>query len=289
MNLLRGKRRVLLAALLLAGTGTGHGIVIYNYSPAEHNRFSGGYSGSPVTNGNFSLRTYDFSGVGWQTDTDNKSVAMISPLHYVAAWHYRPAGTLTFFNRSGVLKTFGVETNFRIGITDLAIGRLTTAITPADEIAHYPILGTNVAGFLGQTIFVYGKNGSTISVGSNEIDAIGFVGSGINTVSYLYDYDITNGFNPGETIAAGGDSGNPDFTPYNGQLTIVGGKSFIYSDPPNPNGTGGAMLPYYYKEVDELLIADGYRLEIVPEPGSIVLTAGAAAFAFIRRRRQRKA
>jgi hypothetical protein len=83
-------------------------------------------------------------------------------------------------------------------------------------------------------------------------------------------------------MGEGGDSGSPDFIAVDGGLRVVGGKSFIGS---NPNLTGGAFLPYYYQQVDSVLALDGYHLTVVPEPGAGWLAlVGASGLLFARRR-----
>ena len=246
------------------------------YHNATYDRFSSGYSANPVVNPSFFAAAYDFSGVGWNPSTNQQNVALISPRHFVAANHFRPTGTLTFMNRDSVLKSYTVSSVTRIGETDLAIGRLTSAILPADEIAYYPVVSVVESDYLGQWIWPYGKYSgeysSTIGVGSNVLASIYFEPY-INTESYIYYYGQGGSYYPGEAMGQGGDSGSPDFIAVDGQLRVVGGKSFINTD---LSLTGGTFLPYYYQQVDNVLALDGYHLTVVPEPGAsgLVLVGG---------------
>lgn len=262
----------------------GLGIAYHN---ATYDRFSSGYSANPVANPSFFAAAYDFSGVGWDPSDDRRNVALISPQHFVTSWHFYPTSSLAFMNRDGAVITNTVSSITRIGATDLAIGRLSTAFSPADEIAWYPVVSIDVSDYLDQWIWPYGKHSSTISVGSNKVAEIYFESHpDINTESYIYYFGQGGSYYPGEAIAEGGDSGSPDLIAVDGQLRVVGTKSFVSFD---PNLTGGAFLPHYYQQVDGVLALDGYHLTVVPEPGAGGLAlAGAGLLGITRRRRHQE-
>jgi hypothetical protein len=271
------------AGMAFAALGTPAWGLAIAYHDTTYDRFSSGYSANPVVNPGFFAAAYDFSGVGWDPSDDRRNVAMISPLHFVTSWHFYPTGSLAFMNRDGVVITNTVSGITRIGTTDLAIGRLTAAISPADEIAYYPVVSVSESDYLNQWIWPYGKYFSTIGVGSNRVAEIYFESHpDINTQSYIYYYGQGGSYYPGEAMAEGGDSGSPDFIAVDGELRVVGGKSFIAN---NPNLTGGTFLPYYYQQVDSVLAADGYHLMVVPEPGAgWLMLAGTGGLLFTRRR-----
>src|SRR3972149_11780991 len=80
-------------------------IVIHNYSPEFHDRFSSGYPTAPVpnTDPDFIGYGYDWSGVAWNANNSNQSFAMLGPRHFLYASHYSAGSTLNFFSSDGQL------------------------------------------------------------------------------------------------------------------------------------------------------------------------------------------
>lgn len=138
-----------LVLVLLCDVATVEALVVREYDPLRHERFSSGFPLAPVRNDSFFLSDLDFSGVGWVRDASFKvNLTMISPQHFVGAAHtrFRPGLTVDFLSRLGELKSYTVSAVHTIpkadagGNTDLFIGTLSAPIPVADEIGFYPLL-----------------------------------------------------------------------------------------------------------------------------------------------------
>jgi hypothetical protein len=131
--------RVFLVILLVAGPAsslqyTNGG----SYSAARHDRFvAGTFPSAPTPDPTFLLADHaaDLTGVGWQTFAPGIKGTLISPQHFVNADHYKVAGTISFLDSSGNLRTYGVEANEAVW-GDLAVGTLVAPIPPERWIAH---------------------------------------------------------------------------------------------------------------------------------------------------------
>ena len=115
---------------------------IRDYEASRHDRFTTGYPDAPVVNTNWLGVAYDFSGVGWDDSRPVRSITLISPQHFVGAWHSRVAvgGSVSFLNRLGERLSVEVAARFNITngmgeVTDLYVGELARAIEPCDHIA----------------------------------------------------------------------------------------------------------------------------------------------------------
>jgi len=139
-------RRFFLIATITVALGTaGEASTIDGYLPVRHDRFSSGdYSVSPVENPDFFLKDFDFSGIGRSGLELAQPLTMISPIHFLAAKHFTPTGTVTFVNQDNQIKTYTIDSttpvvdpSFTGTTTDLLVGTLTSAIPAADKIAFY--------------------------------------------------------------------------------------------------------------------------------------------------------
>ena len=196
---------VSLADLYLQGVGGDHEL------PSTNNRF---YTGTGAA---FIGQGYDWSGVG--ENQAGQWATMISPSYFISANHYHPGpgDTLTFHlnnDPNGPTYTTGIASGILIpGTVDLYLGKLTSPIPAADDIATYPIwVLPNLAAYTGQNMFVYGTPNK---VGQNVI-------SYASLSQVYYAYSATGGDGPNEAYLMSGDSGAPSFGFANGQLAVVG-------------------------------------------------------------------
>ena len=300
-------RKLFLAAMccvvaIAAVSQPSSALVVNGYSSDRHDRFSSGYPASPVVNPNFLASSYDLSGIGWSTTSSQKSVAMISPQHFVASAHYKPDNSLGFLNRDGVLKEYtltGVaysSTTVKLGPTtytsDLVLGTLASPIPDADKISYYPVpMAPTLDWYLGKELLVYG---STARMGRNTIDSFGIVWVPPNnnhTQCMAYDYDAVNGFSPDEAGASTGDSGSPAFMAWEGQLGVLGTHFAVGVPSGGVWNTYDSFIPAYVSQLNDAMSPTGYSVTtiLVPEPGTLLLLCAGSLIAVLRRRRRRTA
>jgi hypothetical protein len=223
---------------------------------------------------------------------------MISPLHFLAATHYRPnsSDSITFQNQSGNLVNIGVAgvqtmKNNNNSASDLTLGTLDRAINAADEINFFAVadLATE-ALYTGREIFVYGR---TPKVGKGTIGAFqDFAsdpvtsGSGLNpSRTYQFSYSTIAG-NGDDAYFEIGDSGSPSFTIIGSRLAVTGTHSALVS-------VTGAYVNYdtfapdYIDEMNTAMAPDGFQVNAVPEPAAYALLLGFIALggAIFQRRR----
>ena len=265
---------------------------VFNYSAATNERFSSGFPSSPVVNSSFFLSGYDLSGIGWTSG--NFGITLISPRHFLTAAHVSAGTTVNFFSLGGTVESYAVESTYTIlhsgsVSTDLLVGRLTTAISPADQVNYYStLLLDSVNDYLGLTVAAFG---SGQRAGVNTIDTAGTVDmlpfgtpdSTADNVVFFTDYDSVTGQTQGVT----GDSGSPSFVAIGGSLALIGTHSAIVDA--SPDQTIDVLVPAYFSQVNTRLALDGYSFGAfvaIPEPATWVTMGGviALATACIRRR-----
>lgn len=277
-------------ACLLLFSPAANALIINGENAEDNYRFASGYPGSPIlnTSPNFVAAGYDLSGVGWGNNQD-QSFVMISDQYFLFATHYPPSTTMSFYSpaTSGVV-SYAIDTGYSFALeypypapgnhlkSDLSIGRLTTAINPADQIAFYPVLDLPTAGdYIGRDLLVYGW---TAAVGTGEIDGVGAVNlywdantpgdasdDVLNTPENFDELDdtivmaFTQGAGAGEALVQGGDSGSPSFVIWNGSLALVGLHSAVEG-----STSYDTFLPAYL----DSLISAGVPVTTVPEPAT---------------------
>lgn len=230
------------------------------YSSERHDRFVyGTFPSDPVPNPTFFLAEYEnqLAGVGWQTNIVSKKAALISPQHFLNANHYKLSGAITFCNQDGELKTYQIESNTFID-DDVAIGRLSAPIPAEDKIPFFSLLSTDpdkheytdviyVGRAPGNNNFAAGRTGiggiTTESHGRNEYYALNTI-----YVPEEYTIDCVKGVD--------GDSGSPTFIIREGKLLLTGHHHMATID---------YFFPQYKDEVNAILAADGYALDIIDE------------------------
>jgi hypothetical protein len=194
------------AEMYLQGIGTDHEL------SSTHDRF---YSGADKA---FIGQGYDWSGIG--RNQAGQWAVMISPSYFVSAYHAHPdpGDTLTFHsdNNAGgpAYVTTGIIEGILIpGTSDLYLGKLTTPIPAADNIATYPLWTlSSTSAYVGKDLFVYGTYNK---VGRNSVYYV-------SPTQVYYTYNATGGDGPDEAYLESGDSGGPSFGYANGQLALLG-------------------------------------------------------------------
>lgn len=291
------KRSLMAVGLALCGGASALGLDVINYSNTIHDRFvPGSYPSSPTNNPDFWFASLNWSGVGWNTNDPRKSVAMISPTHFVAAAHFGLGGgdSLSFLGTNGQRMTFSVSSTVNMlqdpvtgSNSDLYIGELTAAIPAASNIMSYALMSlpsTNSYVNLPLLVYGYAPQGGVganpavgIKVGTNVLGGFdSFLG---NTV-FWYDQDPVTG----EAYGQAGDSGSPTFTLVGSTLALLGTHYLIGTEEGN-DATYDTFAPSYLTQIQSILQADGYSLLVIPEPASLLaIVLGAGVVAWLRRR-----
>jgi hypothetical protein len=270
-------------------TNVGRGeLLVYQYQPAVNDRF---YVGADKA---FLGGSHDFSGVGNTNPAGTGQWAtLVSPSYFLSAAHFAPAvgSTVTFFETNdpnGPSHTYTVASGQQVGTSDLFLGKLSAPISPLDKIHPFAVAANNESALTGATIDVYGVPNR---VGLNKIDAFdtftNIIGSSAQGRAFVYDYDTTNGFRPGEAMVQVGDSGAPSFVNIAGQLALVGTHWFNDTGASgSPPLSGDTFVPSYITQLNALMASSGEQITIVPEPAAILLLAiGLPGVGFLLRRR----
>jgi len=285
------------AVIICCLATTSHGLEIDNFTQQKNERFK-----NDVSFAGFGL---DLSGIG--RDKAGHWATLISPNVFISSQHFRPTGTLSFYENNTSTTTAvtrNIATATRIGLTDLYIGCLDSPVSP--NIKHYDF-ATSTAGLGPNTIaFQAGApdvdksgqhtgfpNSLNMVLGLNKLHSITTkshdVSSGtvirtareavpdINNVS-IYDPLYTTH----EALVQDGDSGSPLFIADSAnKVTILGTawyrgrlNSTISRDTSVYTFTGA-----YDKEIND------YVAQHVPEPSTSLLL-GVSCSIFILRRKK---
>lgn len=264
---------------------------------------------------------YNFSGVGNTAGLAGSGTwaTMISPSFFVSATHYHPGNgsSITFFENndpSGPSHTYTVQSGVGMTIdgtpmglpSDLWLGKLTSPISPSDNISTYSILSLPTENdYLGLPIYVYGKphwvgrNNITVIDDAEEKNNLDIVIKKTRAMVYEYNDPPPVSIGGDEAYLHGGDSGGPSFTVFGGQLALLGTHYFnsdqTNTDPPAVDGdySGDSFIPYYINQLNaRMLQLDPNTTEqvsvLIPEPAGLVLI-GLAGLCLGRRRRDRLA
>ena len=279
--------RIIFSLTLLTAT-MASALTIVGYDSATNDRFSSGYPGNPVVNNSVSFlgAGYDLSGVGWNPANVTQSFAMISDQYFVYSNHYGPGSTLDFYSPTqGTVVSYDVSATsyhftFNGQTSDFAVGKLSSALNPADGIASYPVLDLpTIQDYTGLPVLIYGHGGSSPRLGANVVDAYGSYDLNGDTIADNYGIGYSYHSNqPGDSLFEGGDSSSPTFVPWHGSLALLGthsGTTTIGSTPYSID----TFMPIYLDQV----FAQGIDFSVVPEPSrALLLLFGACAL--LRRR-----
>ncbi len=252
------------ADLYLQGVGGDHARAF------RHDRF---YEGPDR---DFIGEELDWSGVGRATDPGGtkKWLVMISPVHFLSAYHYHPqsGASVTFYpgNSTNAFHTYTVDswgrrTTYEGLNSDLWLGRLTSPLDPSDGIAVYPIFVLpEDDDYLGREIWVYGR---PHRVGRNTIDAIAdnYETGKARVLEFIFD--ASGGVGEDEAYLMSGDSGAPTFVVHRGRLAVVGTHFTNEGAPADGKKSGDSFVPFYLGQLRGWM--KPYEPAIVPAPTTL--------------------
>ena len=244
-----------------------------SYSAAQNDRFSGGYTSSPVlnTSSSFLGSGYDFSGVGWASGDGTKSFGFLSPKHFLFAAHYGTASSISFFGGDSQIHSYGVQsqdyTNYGVvfsagGVGDMGIGTLSTSIKGSDQVQSYAVLDS--PSYTNAPVLLYG-HGST-GTSSPRIGLSSFLGE--NITSAYSSFFVTS---YPQAALEGGDSGSPGFIPWTDptgtkQLTLIGNNAGIDSGTPKTyNYLNLISREENIDALNSVMVKDGYAIRWVAD------------------------
>ncbi len=285
--------RIILSFILLTTT-MARALTIVGYDSATNDRFSSGYPGNPVANASVSFlgAGYDLSGVGWNPADSSQSFAMISDQYFVYSNHSGPGSSLDFYSPTqGTVVSYGVSaTTYQFSYngqtSDFAVGRLTTALNPADGIANYAVLNLpTIQDYAGLHVLMYGHGVSSPVLGANVVDAYGAYDFNGDTIADNYGIGYSYHSNqPGDSMLEGGDSSSPTFAVVNGKLVLIGTHSGTTTIGGIPYSID-TFIPTYFDQ----MTAQGIDFTAVPEPArGLLLLLGACALLRRRHRGRRE-
>ncbi|MCC5845117.1 MAG: hypothetical protein JJU05_12785 [Verrucomicrobia bacterium] len=271
----RRSLRLCLTVLILQAGGLAFGMTVTGYDPEAHDRFSGGYPSAPVpnTSPDFVGLPFDWSGVGWASNSPKKSFGFVSPQHYLVARHFGGAGTVRIFGADGtrhdrtqrqvIATELGVVfQNQTVG--DLSLGILNTPFSQTAMPVRYGVLDRNTSSTSNATtaynntpLLIYGHG--SVSTNSTRV-----AGTPINSVTVSGN---THSFTTPRTDLQleDLDSGGPAFalwTNPNGQseIALIGNHAGI-NDTVNAHNFLGTFQ--VINSLNDLMRPDGRALRVV--------------------------
>ena len=277
-------------------------MIIDGFSSNRHDRFAN--SGDQFIGATAGV-DFDLSGIA--RASDGRWVTMISPIHFISAYHFRPGDetTVSFLHSNdadGPSSTRRVVDGAQVGNTDLWVGVLNA---PVDAAVRIYDLADDV-GIMGPMVYQVGNSPSgslgdskttDFAVGRNVLDRFG--NTALN--SSLFHYagytddsglgDLTGGMSEegnliqDETFYQEFDSGAPSLYISEGELKLLGIHSFIAEISTAPPHTtmerrfsGDVYLPRYQSEIESTMA------QLVPEPQCLFLLGmGILVLAYRRR------
>jgi hypothetical protein len=290
---------VLIGILSLLAVTRAAALSINSYAATDHDRFLNFPDEATTHNPDFLWATTDLTGVGYDSKNASKrQFTLVSPLHFVAAWHFRPTnpGTPVYFiNSDGnrVTRDADIAAGVAVpnpggGISDLYLGKLTSP-APA-SVSFLPYLNLpGEADYLGEPILAFGTvfDAPEPRVGIGELDLFTDTNpeTGLNTSRVFRFRYNENGASANECFGEVGDSGSPSVVLTGGRAALVGVHSYIEeNDPPGPNcyvDTFDVFVPHYVDELNALMAADGYHMTAA-NPGTAALALSAPVPPLIR-------
>lgn len=277
-----------------AGSQAVAALSLENYSANSHHRYA--------NHSDFIGAAYDWSGTGREVGGVHWAT-MISPTHFVSAYHYFPApGSSLLFHSdndlSGPTVSRTVSSITRIGGTDLVVGALNA--TPGATIAFYAVAanattpaGFNSSVYANREALVVGRDVGTgtesFRLGRNLLDGFENHSEGASIGDIITFMDDSPGdahfLGDDEAFLQSGDSGAPLFISSGSDLILTGVHWTILPDS-GPVYSGSTFIPNYIDEINAVLAPSGESLTLVsvPEPSVSLFFLLGSAF-FLKRRR----
>lgn len=289
---LKGRRECLSAWLMVGVFVSGscvHALQPIPYDSEVNDRFISGFPTNPVpnTSSSFIGDGFDWSGMAWSTNffpgTGNhyKGYAMLSPVHFTAAWHYELGNEFTtgirvlgqdgeVYTQSNQSMTSLGQGIVLLGTNDLALGTLVAPITSPTNIVRYAVLdlhtsstSTNLTAYTGLEVLLTGRG--TTTAGSPR--------GAVTTVSSMFN----NGGDASQPLLITsrddvelqlGDSGFPAYhrwtNPNGGQeLTVLGVNSATGT---TINAISFLATPAGIAAANAVMVPDGWAVRVVGDP-----------------------
>jgi len=258
-------RNLAISALPLLLSQTACALIINVPNTNQHERFANhpDFIGNP----------HDWSGVG----RNAQFATLVSDTFFVGSIHRAPVvGTaINFYHSndpSGTADTRTVAETWRIGTSDLLLGRLNQSVSAS--VKTYSIPDIQLNDIAGRAIHVFGL-GSTgpadhgQKFGSNRIQ-VGvhdYANDNLSGTSdiFAYDYDRTAGAN--EATVGGGDSGAPTFLETANGPLLLGVHWFTYTDDTGTRGTGDTFIPSHVAQMNAIMSGFGEQVTVTAVPG----------------------
>jgi hypothetical protein len=247
---------ILFFLLFSAGLGSVYGLNVTGYTSVANDRFANGFPIEPVPNSSPSFVgvDYDWSGVAWSTTTFDsssyKGFGLLSPVHFLAAQHYeyesrnQATSGIMVLGRDSAVSTADVSSMDNLGQglvltlggntnNDLAVGTLSSALSPPSNTARYAVLDLHnasgsdtLSNYNSVNLLLYGRGATTDGsprIGAASVDLVSTFGSADQIAIRTTRADVQ---------LQVGDSGSPAFAGWtnpNGQaqLALLGLNSAI--------------------------------------------------------------
>ncbi len=254
-------------------------IEIRGYSAARHDRFVG-FPDAPVWNDGAYFSSRKFTGVGWiPGEATSRQFALVTPKHAVFATHYLPGnGTvIRFLNADGVTVDRTIASSAQVmnadGLaTDLSLITLSSPLSAADGVAHFPYLNlANDNAYRGTVLTVFGWHAKA---GRSVLSAIDeFEEPGVNKTQVMqFQYRKLSG-NGDDGHVVLGDSGSPSFA-MAGDVPALVGTHLAAGENSTHYVNYDSFVPFYVTELNALLLADGYQMTpAYPAPVTLSLSS----------------
>lgn len=251
-------------------------LVIRNYQPAQHDRFTN-FPSAPQHNPQFIHAAFDFTGVGWNKSDTRLQYTLVSPLHFVGAYHARPGlgHTLRFLTADGTIREYKVAATSGIPNasgqnTDLFVGRLTAPIVDADGISHHAYLNlASDSDYIGKNVMFFGH---PARAGRQIITQLSYSQSSTTNQTRTLRTRYSTFFGQDDdAYLQSGDSGSPVFIEHNGTAAILGTHSLVSGSSIITNHS--SFIPFYADKLNETMANHGYHMtKAIPGSTSLSLT-----------------
>ncbi len=289
-------------------------------SQTVYDRFAtpSGFPNGPVaanTSAAFVGAGLDLSGIGWITGSAS-AITLISDGYVVGAAHVGLGSSVSFVGTGGVVVTRSVVSTTRLTTTyvdnlgqtrtlpsDVLVGKLSAPLTAAGDGVRRVGVASPATVNPGLSLLVHGQNGgygpNNFYLGRNTLDAVTFNSFSLPDANGNPQNELTitaefkAGTADGNGYLTGGDSGGPLLarTVPGSDLPALVGVHYGVSNanpgtyPINPDDiSASSYVPAYIDQIDQVMLADGYRVFVVPVPEPAGLLAVAAVLLAVGRR-----